>query len=315
MGKEKNTRFILYRVMAFLVLLAAVDIWSNHHFGFGFKNPGVFAGVSSILTGALVLLEKVLPKSEQANIRAALFNVLGRGLSFPALVIGYLVFVIAAMNFSTVRVTFAPETSGAKATLIPAQSHSESIKSKEIAPGIVHFVVSTNPFGRMFYLEVDGYMPETLTVFSLRGLSIIADQDLRVKPTVLIRPTPLGLRDLEDGGSIVISLVNGPNSPRKIAEHEKFRGSFLIGRHKWIPSERYERWRLDLDLMDPKRSTHSRTLLEWGEPQRLAPGFGIEPRQRILVEIKTALGDVTEKIEFTVGDERLIDVLLARMEE
>lgn len=312
MGKEKRSKHLLQSSLAFLVLLTTADIWANHHFGFGIENPGVFAIITSGAAGAMAVLSMLLGKYELKVIRHCMRGVFRIVLSFRVLAICYFVFIIAVMSFSTVRVTFDQEISDVRAVLIPANNKSQEYSGQETARGMMRFIVPANPFGRVFYLKVDGYMPETLTVHSPRGLSINVDKDLRVKPVVLLRPTLMGLRELEDGGQIVISLAENSTLPGGDIVFKKYRGSFLLGKHRWIPSERFERWRMDLQMMDPGKTNHAKTLLEWSRPKILAPEWELVPGLRLLVNIETVQGDVNEKIEFTVGDERFIDVLLAR---
>lgn len=312
MGKEKRSENLLHSALAFLVLLIATNLWLNHLFDFGVESPGLLAGMASAAMGAMAILNKFLDKDEQKVVHSYLRSVFRFVLSFPFLAVCYLVFVIAALSFSTVRVTFNQASSGVKATLTPVDDGTKKYMGKETAKGMLRFTVPAKPLGRAFHLQVDGYMPETLTVYALSGLSIHADKDLRAKPVVLLRPTILGLRELEDGGRIVIALAEKTSSSGSDLVCEEYRGSFLLGEHKWIPAERFERWRLDLQMMDPGQTTHAKTLLEWSRPKILKPAWNLQPGVRLVAQIETKLEDVTERMEFTVGDEPFIDVLLVR---
>lgn len=138
----------------------------------------------------------------------------------------------------------------------------------------------------------------------------------RRSPSLLLRPPPVALTALQDGGSIEIWVGRGTGRKKLAEEHCDCRSSFLLGRSQPLSPDLHRRWRLELTALQtlPESSSQfSQTLLDWEGQRPLQPripGFKLTPETPLEILVKSRPGKVVARAETIVGQETLIDILL-----
>ena len=182
------------------------------------------------------------------------------------------------------------------------------------------YLVTTSPFGTPYRVEAKGYLPKTLDVFPLWGVTVDPERDLRAAPSVLFRPDSDALGALDDGGYIVITLLRD-GKQQLIACGAKTRSSFLIGRMEFLSATLVQAfrddWTLELKGGSEDETHTAQTLLQWRYPRRL-PLFGIpdlQPQMRLEAEVYSRTGTPVARAKTTVSEEALTDVRIPYIEK
>lgn len=348
---SKTTHDSLFpRIIWFLVLVLIVDLWLNRHVGIGFLNPGAFAGIIALVTGAVSFVAKVLPENQKEKAERTLTRWGAKLLTMRVLTLLSLIVIGVGMVYSSVMV-IVPDSvqSMQKVTVVQvgraargrelagregrAGAHEEAQAGRSAgtkkgrAGDILRFGVLTTPFGTPCRVEAQGYVASTFQVFPLVGLTIQPARDLARSPSVLLRPNLDVLPFLEDGGSIGIFLLDGRTDERLIASfdansqpEERRRCSFLIGHDQPVPSELMHWWELELIGMGLPENVRARTLVEWSHAEylepldsavELAPGMNL--RAKVFSRAHTSSAPRLVAETTIMLDERpLIDVLIKR---
>jgi len=302
------------RAVAFIALVVAAQLWVNYHLGIGGETPWV-ALVIAALSGGVELLGRLDPAGLKRSadwIREAISHT----LTLRTLVVLCAIFVVVALVVSSVMVIAESGSDGKSVNVILSSADNRVSRQDRLGPGgkFVQFAVPTNPFGRPFRLMVDGYLEQTLTVYPIVGAKVTPERDLRVSPSLLLRPPPIALRSLEDGGYLTLSWKQGGNTPL-IAPDREHRGSFLIGRAQTIPDAKIAPWKLELEAGGFPPKLMSRTLLEWNSPKVLTTSPLLMPGMVVVAEVRSKADALVARAERTVSSERLIDVGMLPVEE
>lgn len=176
----------LNRVLALVPLAALVMLWSNHHLGAGAGYPGLVAAVAAALPIALGLLDKLLDKAAQESVAARLRGWLARILSWRAIVVGYLSAGIVVLVWSSLVIIAddASATGPVATRLVALDGHGATAERTLMPRGEpARFVVTSNPFGRVFRLEVAGYVPQTVEIYPVTRTT-----SARIRPQLYNRP-------------------------------------------------------------------------------------------------------------------------------
>jgi len=335
------------RVVWFLVLVLAVDLWLNRHVGIRFLNPGALAGIVALITGCISFLAKVLPKNQRETAESTLKRWGAGLLTIRVLALLTLLVIGVGMVYSSVMV-IVPDSvqSTQKVTVVQVGrarrsreviEHRDAAGAKEApqverpartregrAGDILRFGVLTTPFGTPCRVEAQGYVASTFQVFPLTGLTIQPARDLSRSPSVLLRPNPDVLSFLEDGGSIGIFLLEGRTEERLIASYnasddakEHRRSSFLIGHDQPIPSDLMHWWELELIGIGLPEDVRARTLVEWSHvvfldsAEELAPGMNL--RAKVFSRAHTSSAPkVVAETTIRLDERPLIDIVIKR---
>lgn len=306
------------RAVAAIALVVVAQLWVSYHLGIGGETPWVAVVITAIY-GGVDLLGRLDPAGLKRSM-SWMRGTIARVLTVRTLVVLYAIFVVATLVISSVLIISESTSNGSaeplKVVLTPADERVSREDHLGSGGKIVQFVVLTNPFGRLFRLRVDGYLEQALTVYPIVGAKVTLERDLRVAPSLLLRPPLLALRELQDGGYLTLTWKQRGGNTSLIAPDRGYRGSFLIGRPQTIPDTKVSRWKLELegDGFEPKLI--SRTLLEWNSPKVLRPNSPLIPGMIVVAEIRSRADALVARTEeITLSSEGLIDVGMLPVEE
>ncbi|MCP5116072.1 MAG: hypothetical protein GY953_35040 [bacterium] len=295
---------------AILVSVAvAADLWSSHHLGIGTSDLGPLAIGATFVTTVLAWLDK-LDSSVGGSAREFLAKWLRRPLRFvlstPLVVVACLIAALGGATYSSV-IIYPPPGAELQAS-VKQLSDKSNEKGRKLngEENFLRFVVRTNPFGRPYRIEVDGYVSQVMEVPPLTGLKIRPHQDLPPSPSVLLRPPATVLGLLEDGRLDVWLIRNGQKV--EVGAVEKARSSVLIGRSRALPPTLFERWRRELTAGNIQGPSQARTLMEWGNPARITPPVELQPGMTLLAEVRSYGGRVVARAEVELGPTALTDI-------
>jgi hypothetical protein len=306
----------LNRVLALIPLAALALLWSNHHLGSAAGFPGLFAALAAALPVALGLFDRLLDKASQESFTTRGRAAVARWLSWRAIAIGYLSAALVALAWSSLVVlgddagASGPATVRLTALDAPADA---AMRTRTLLPRgePARFVVTSSPFGRVFRLEVDGYVPQTVEVYPLLGRRISPARDLRRSPTVLLRLSQLALGSFQDqgGGELVITRITAGNAAGEvIARTKQPRAAFLLGRAQRVPAAFAAAWRTELLALGVRDETLvAKHLVSWKEPAVLAPAVVLEPGMPLRAQLFNAAGNVVASSDFVLGSDELQD--------
>lgn len=302
------------RMFAFVVLATCVNLWLEHHLGFGIGNPKLLGAIGASLVAAMGLLDRLAEKAEQESFRRRIRAFLRPALAPPVLALLFLVAGILALSYSSL--TVLPESGAGALRVTVTAAEEASVASTKVADGpgeALRFPLRVTSFGRSFRVEADGYLSERFEVLPLSGLRIQAGRDLVPLPSLLLRPPPLALRSLRTGGTLHLLRIDGDQ--RKPVIHDASGAtSFLIGRPRPLPSTLYGQWRLELAAQELDEASLSRILLTWSSPTVIEPLESIRPGMRLEAEVRTRAGKLRARAAIIVGDEKLSDIPLIGVE-
>jgi hypothetical protein len=308
----------LNRVLALIPLAAMALLWSNHHLGTAAGYPGLFAALAAALPVALGLFDRLLDKASQESFATRWREAVARWLSWRAIVIGYLSAALVALAWSSLVVLGddAGATGPATVRLTPFDAPADAATRTLLPRGEpARFVVTSSPFGRVFRLEVDGYVPQTVEVYPVLGRRISPARDLRRSPTVLLRLSQLALGSFQDqtGGELVITRIVAGNAADNaagevVARTKQQRAAFLLGRAQRVPAGFSAGWRTELLARGVRDETlAAKHLVSWKEPAVLAPTVVLEPGMPLRAQLFNAAGNVVASSDFVLGNDELQD--------
>lgn len=302
----------LNRVLALVPLVALALLWSNHHLGAGAGYPGLVAAVAAALPIALGLVNKLLDKASQESGAARLRAWVARTLSRRAIAVGYLSAGIVALAWSSLVVIAddASATGPVAIQIVALDGHGATAARTLVPRGEpARFVVTSNPFGRVFRLEVEGYVPQTVEIYPIVGRRISPARDLRRSPTVLLRLSQLAVGSFQDqsGGELVVTRL-GAGAGDVIARTREPRAAFLLGRAQRVPAGYAPAWRTELLARSVRdESLVAKHLVGWKEPVVLLPTVVLEPGMPLRVQLLNAAGNVVASSDFVLGSDELQD--------
>lgn len=306
------------RAVASIALVVVAQLWVSYHLGIGGETPWVAVVITAIYWGV-----DLLGRLDPAGLKRSMSWIQGtiaRVLTVRILVVLYAIFVVVTLVVSSVLIISESTSSGSEKPLRVALTSADNrvLGEDHLGPGgkLVQFVVKTNPFGRPFRLMVDGYLEQALTVYPIIGAKVTLERDLRVAPSLLLRPPLIALRSLEDGGYLTLTWKQRRGNSPLIAPDRGYRGSFLIGRPQTIPDTKVSRWKLELEGGGFETKLTSRTLLEWNSPKVLSPNSPLMPGMIVVAEIRSRADALVARTEeITLSSEGLIDVGMLPVEE
>jgi hypothetical protein len=306
----------LTRVLALIPLAALALLWSNHHLGTAAGYPGLFAALAAVLPVALGLFDRLLDKASQESFAARWRAAVARWLSWRAIVIGYLSAALVALAWSSLVVLGddAGATGPATVRLTPFDAPADAATRTLLPRGEpARFVVTSSPFGRVFRLEVDGYVPQTVEVYPVLGRRIRPARDLRRSPTVLLRLSQLAMGSFQDqaGGEFVVTRLGAASAGgvgEVIARTREPRAAFLLGRAQRVPAGFAAGWRTELLALGVRdESLAAKHLVSWKEPAVLVPTVVLEPGMPLRAQLFNAAGNEMARSDFVLGSDELQD--------
>jgi hypothetical protein len=321
MPPNRSSNEFLIRAVLFLILVVALDLWWGRHRGSPPWSTGFTATVAAAIAAAFAWLDKLADDEEKKQVRGATLGVIRTVFSVRVLAVGYVLFAVLGLSYSSVTVLSDSASEKNEISLSPVDDTQQE-QALSLGPDtrLVRFPVHSGPFGRPFLLRAQGYLPRTFDVYPVTGLTVRLERDLRVSPSVLFRPPTEAMAELEGGGTFVVRAAIG-GEQKEIASQNGSRSSFLVGRAQAIPQDWWSLWSIelegDLSLMDAdvRRRILSRTLLEWRRPAVLSPSVALEPGMQLAAEACSPGGGRMASALITVSSEALIDVRMTPPKE
>ena len=308
--EDSDSLWMRFFFLALLVFM--INIWCIYHLGdYPWKlalanGPIIFIAVAKFLT-------KILTKKENEKLAEVIKAWSRFWLKPPVLVVIFFFFFIVSLLISSVTVMSSGLSEKVDVCLSSeGKAVNETGKTLEEPNDIERFIRFTSPFGRSFYLEVDGYQRYSFELFPWIGKRIRVLEDLKVAPSLLLRiPTGLGLH-LPRGKVAVYS------EEKEIAEGKTSikHGSILVGRNIPIPSTFVEKWKLELVAMGiTSQAAAANSLLIWQNAAVIKPSVPIMPGRIYEARFLTHQGKVKARARFAVGTEKIQDILMSIEEE
>jgi hypothetical protein len=176
-------------------------------------------------------------------------------------------------------------------------------------PGLVRFPVTVNPFGSPFRLRAKGFVATSFDVLPLAGRTLRLEE-MRRSPSVLVRPSLLALRELENGRIVVWKdAANG----REIASSEG-PTAVLVGPRQALPTSMVEEWKLELESQKITGAPAAATFLAWRRVRFVDPAIDLEPGMTVFARAQTKKGTPIAEGTLTLGPEPIVELVLADLE-
>ncbi len=302
---------VMGRIIVFIGLAAAADLWANHNFGFGVRNLAVPAGLAAAV-GVVIKLAGTLfgESSVQTAIKpfrgfAARF--VGPLITVPALAWFAVLLTAAAATISSVTV-FAEGESDRTMVRVGALDRPDATDSASVGNErpLKRFRVTTTPFGRLFRVSATGYVTESFTVYPPVGRRIRLGSDLAALPPVLFRPSTQGLSFLHDGAVLLVLRDRAGGQDTLVAD-SGHAGSFWFGRPGPITAEMQADWTNELKAMSASDALVADHLLKWKKARPLASRLALRPGDHVRAELRVN-GTLVCEGEATLTGSSPIDV-------
>lgn len=304
---------LVERSVVVVVMLVTLNFWLLRHRGTGLDGVASVSGGVALVTGAFGLLSLLQSINQQNASLKKLRSGLVWLLSYRNLAWAGLMLMTLLLTTSSVVVLndFGDQDNLPVVSLTAVDGGSLKVirELPREKDGAFRFFLFTTPFGRPFRLKVDGYLPKNVEAFPVWGITLSARYDLRPAPTLLLRPVQLALRNLEDGGEIIVTRVS-PKPEVRLAQDKGHRSAFLLGEPRVIPAVMLENWRLELVAEGENEQGQARTLLEWKRPTPLEMQHvkDLEPGMVLRVQVFARSGVLVAETYYEVGEQEFTDV-------
>lgn len=282
---------IAIRVVLLALLLAAVNLWSVRHLGFGLEDPIGLLGLTGGMAAFSFVLDYFISEDEQKRLAQPIRSGVQRFLrqwilATPTLTVLYLVCGIAVALFSSITVAGAKAGPAVTVEILalddPHQPMSLTVPAGGVAGPVPYLA---NPFGRELRVSPAGYSSQTMTLYPLGGLTLDLN-DFEPLPTLLLRPGPGAIFQLDAGARYLVwKKRDGRCVEIANTEGRTVRTAATIGVRRAIPAELPPFWRLELQGAQVDDGNAAKTMLAWQRPQSLTAKEFIEAGNMLRVEI------------------------------
>jgi hypothetical protein len=305
------------RLVAFLAIVAIGSLWLQHHIGFEFGKLGFIALLATVWGGVGKLADWIGEKSAIGRLMDKVFKTPLRAVvrymtrTTPLYTSGVIVGVLMATISSVAVRSDAP---GERSAVSLASLDSRGAPRSDTLTrdrAVVRFIpVLTSPFGRLYEVDADGYVPTQIAVYPLLGRQVLLGRDLAASPSVLFRPFAEGISALHDGATFQVSRLHDGRWERlAVSDSSGVASSFLIGRRKPISDAAIVVWAMEATANGATESGRAQLLVTWRNIRQLAIDRELHPRDCLLAEIR--LNDhLKERALVPLSNEGLVDVLM-----
>ena len=282
------------RVVAVLALLSLGGLWLQHHLGFDFKDLGIVALTGAVWGGIGQLAQLFDEESGIGKLVDTVFKApLRAGLLFLAQPVALYCSsgLLALMMVTLSSVTIRSDVPGEHATISLAtldEPGSPQTQTMSVDQPVVHFrPVLTSPFGRLYQLDADGYVPVQLSVFPFVGRQVLLGRDLRPSPSVLFRPFAEGAAALEDGAVFSVKRVRAGKEEQLVTESDSgSKSAFLLGRPKPISDAMMMFWNLEASASQAPEAVKAQLVILWRSPKQVTMRGELAPHDCLVAEIR-----------------------------
>lgn len=308
-SSKSSAESFLPRAAVLVVFVIVLDLWGSQHFGLGFRNPGVIAGVVAAIAYAVNLVGRLVPKSERENAGERLAGWIRRALTPEVLLVLGTAMLLLMASVSSVTVIGDTADANTRISVYPVGSPDRvRVDSLSSAPGLARFLVLSSALGRTFRVEASGYLPAAFDVYPVVGRKIRLGRDMSLAPTVLFRPSVDALRSLAGGGSLHVYRIEGGDKRLVVDTTGLEPAAYYIGRPPALPSSTVKDWERALSGQLPP-SVIDQTILRWKTLVALTTG-DVAPGVSLMAEVVSRAGKPVARAEVVVGESRLVDVPL-----
>jgi hypothetical protein len=305
------------RVALLLAVLSLGALWLQHHLGFELKELGVVAIIGAVWGGIGELAElfdeesgigKAIDAVFKTPLRATLLF-LARPRPF-AIIVGLLALAMATLSSVAVRSEVTGEESSVSLATVDEAGAPRTGKLTADEPVVRFRPVLTSPFGRLYRVDAEGYVPTQLTVFPFVGRQVLLGRDLVTSPSVLFRPFAEGIVALRDGGVFSVKRVRGGKEEPLVVDSDSGSASaFLLGRFKPISDAMMMLWNLEVTASQAPDPIKAQMLILWRSPKALSIRGELAPRDCLVAEIRLH-DQLRARGIAMLADAPLVDVLM-----
>jgi hypothetical protein len=298
-----------------IAMLVLGGLWLQHHLGFEFEKLG-WVTLAGLVWGSMGKLADWLSQDSAIGQAAeklfkaplrALFQRVARPA--PMYLLGGLLAALMA-TVSSVSVRSDAPGDRSKVSLVSLDQRGTA-RTGSLSPRepVVRFLpVLTGPFGRLYQVDADGYVPAQLTVYPLTGRQVLLGRDLVPSPSVLFRPFGEGIAALRDGGVFRVTRLRA-DAAEPLAADSGTASAFRLGQPKPISDAMAVFWTLEATASGAPEAVRADMLLTWRNPKQLAMRDELAPHDCLLAEIR--LHDkLRARALVTLSDAPFADVLL-----
>lgn len=276
-----------------VVLLAAMDLWSMHHFGIGIRDPGLLAVVLAGAGAAWGLVAWLLTEGERETAASRVRAPLRRALLSPApvLLLGA-AFAVAVLLFSSVTVVAEPGAEPAVVQVVALGDSAPATGTLDRDAPQVRFPVLSSPLAGTYVVRAAGYLPTLVEAAPLLGARVVLGRDLGRSPSVLVRPAGPLMDALALHGHIAVARRSAGGEVELARSDPGETGSFLLGRRPASLRERIPDWERELlaaGVTDVELRSHS--LQSWLSNRRLPFEGSLVPGDTLVVRLFTRAGE------------------------
>jgi hypothetical protein len=302
------------RILTLLAILTVVGLWLQHHLGFELMKLGwvvLLIGGWSVFSKAAEWLGKKYapgPKVEkvfkQRSRRLLVSLSRGTRLYFIA---GFVALMLLTVSSVAVRSATPDEPATVSIAAFDPRGAARHDSLRGDKP-IARFPVFTTPFGRLFEVDADGYVPAQVAVYPLVAKQVVLGQHLTPSPSVLFRPFVEGIVALKDSA---VFRVTRRSATGRVDTLARFTGggasSFLLGRPRPITEAMLMYWDLEATASGAPPAARAELLITWRNVTQLEKQLELGPRDCLRAEI-VLNGNVKEAAMVPLAGTAFVDV-------
>lgn len=312
---------VIVSALLLVLLLAALNLWLNHHFGVGLDRPGVLVPFLGAVGVAWGLVGRLFGKGDLDGVTSAVRVTLRVIFLSPALVaVLWGAFALAVLMWSSVTVVGESADAGIAVTLTrlspveptPDPAGPAEDARRERGEGLVRFAgVTTSPLAGPYVVHAEGYQPAVVEATPFLGARVVLGTDVPRSPALLIRPDEALLEVLRAGGRLEVFRRRGAvvdTLGRVVAPAE---GSFLMGRDRLALSDRAVDWERELSAAGVTSSElRNRHIIDWKTSRSLDLDGYLAASDTIITRVVAPSGRVPASAEIVLGGEDVADLFL-----
>jgi hypothetical protein len=310
---------IIARVAVIGLWLGLVQFWMQRHLSVSILTQFEEAPlVATLVPFLLALLDFLGGKKPGSRLQKALRTKLALVLRTPVLIALWASTLVAGSMVSSITVLSVDKQEPAPVTVRPVAKHVRRDPGARPGPAgservggdasPARFLVWSNPFGRGYMIEVEGYRPFPLDVYPWIGKTVQVERDLEPAPSVLVR-VPVGLHALLAGGRIELRRP-GSAIPLASADTTQGCGAVIFGRNLPLESRMLADWEHELRREGAEGQSLSAAYLAWRSPAVVPLAQPLSPNLALETLFITA-GGTNARARFTLTAEALQDILMA----
>jgi hypothetical protein len=298
-------------------VIAIGALWLQHHIGFKLGELGVVALAGAVWSGIGELAELFDEESGIGKAVDAVFKTPIRGLLLflarprPfATLTGLLVLTMATLSSVTVRSDAPGEESSVSLATLDDRGAPRTSKLSADEPVARFRPVLTSPFGRLYRVGAEGYLPAQVNVFPLVGRQILLGRDLVASPSVLFRPFAEGIAALRDSAVFSVKRIRAGNEESlAVSPGSNSASAFLLGRAKPVSDVMMMLWNLEVTAGQAPDDIKAQMLILWRSPKQLTLRSELAPRDCLIAEIRLH-DQLRARGIAMLSDAPLVDVLM-----